>query len=472
MADIQQFQPRPAPFLSTLVLSTLVGFLAPTLQAETENTDQQKLNLEIALGSAAKRVCSSVFVSGRSVEHVRAEELERPDFAAIKFEVDSARVLASAGGMQVEAIYRDPLGCTLLKKDTPRVAIDLDKISPLPDYEDAEWPQGNKVVLPKSVPGVDLQAVNAAVDAAFEDMEPDQNIRTRAVLVIYKGKIIAEQYAEPFNADTAQLGWSMTKTVTGALTGMMAAEGMLDIKKPAPVSQWNGNDPRGEITLEDLLQMSSGLRFSEVYTSGSMSDVILMLYTTGDTGEFAIEQPLEHAPGSHWSYSSGTSNIIARIQKNQFADIHDYLNYARENLFSKLGMSSTVIEPDESGTYVGSSYMYATPRDWAKFGLLHLQDGVWNGERILPEGWVDYVTTPAEAAPEGEYGIQIWLNAGKDGKRSYPNLPESMYYLSGFEGQNVVMFPDQDLIVVRMGLTTKGPRPVWTLAEKVLAAIK
>jgi CubicO group peptidase (beta-lactamase class C family) len=459
---------KPAPVLTFLLLSFLFASFPVAAQ------DQAALNLEIALGSAAKRLCSSVFISGREQQHVIAEELERADFAIVDFAVDRATVIASAGGMQAKAVYRGPLGCTLLKDDTETATVDLSRIVPLVGDDKLEWPLGNQVSLPKSVPGMDLKAVDAAVDAAFEDMEPDQNIRTRAVLVIHKGRIIAERYAAPFHADMPQLGWSMTKSVTGTLAGMMAADGMLDSKAPAPVQTWQqSGDARGRISLEDLLQMSSGLRFSEVYTAGSMSDVILMLYTTGDTGEFALKQPLEHPPGSHWSYSSGTTNIIARIQKDRFDDFHEYLNYPRERLFNKLGVKSVVMEPDASGTYVGSSYMYATPRDWAKFGLLYLQDGVWNGERVLPEGWVDYAITPTSAAPEGNYGAQIWLNAGDaHGKRRYPNLPASMYYFSGFEGQNVLMFPEQDLIVVRMGLTASGPRPVWKLAEGVLAAFE
>ena len=205
-----------------------------------------------------------------------------------------------------------------------------------------------------------------------------------------------------------------------------------------------------------------------------MSDVILMLYTTGDTAAYAIDQPLAEEPGSTFYYSSGTTNIIARTHRQAFDGFQEYFNFPQERLFSKLGMRSAVIEPDASGTFVGSSYMYATPRDWAKIGLLYLQDGQWNGEQILPEGWVDYSVTPASSADQGQYGIQLWLNAGAPEDpmdRPLPNLPANMYYLSGFEGQNVVVLPDHDLIVVRMGVTTSGPRPIWQLTESVLEAV-
>lgn len=452
--------------------------LINTAVASTPDAEEQaRLNMEIALASSAKRLCSSMFVSGRSQAHVLAEELNNPALAGVEYEVGEDQITARAGDMRETAIYRGPLGCTLLKFKTAealRGELAGSKILPLRD-SDREWPLGDRVNLPESVPGIDLEAVNAAVDRAFDDMEPDQNIRTRAVLVAYKGKIIAERYAEPFNADMPQLGWSMTKTVTGTLAAMMEADGRFDLQAPAPVALWQGkNDPRSAITLENLLHMSSGLHFSEVYTAGSLSDVILMLYTTDDTGRYAADQPLDHPPGTVWSYSSGTSNIIARVEREQFDDMIDYVNYPRERLFNKLGMSSAVMELDESGVYVGSSYLYATPRDWAKMGQLYLQDGVWNGERILPEGWVDYATTPAKAAPQGGYGAQIWLNAGAAGHpedRPMPSLPASLYYLSGFEGQNVVVFPEQDLVIVRMGLTTSGPRPIWKLSEAVLAAM-
>ena len=439
--------------------------------------------VEIALGSAVKRLCSSVLVGGRTVDHVMANELNSPALSTADFsfedDIVSGAMAVNGGTMTVRALYRDQLGCTLLKDVSPislRAQFDPGLYPAKPDVADQPWPIGNQVALPDEVAGFDMPAVRAAVDQAFEDIEPEQNIDTRAVLVIHEGKIIAEQYAEPFSADMPQLGWSMTKTVTAALTGILGADGLLHVDAGANVPEWRTDgDERRSITLEHLLHMTSGMQFSEVYTAGSMSDVILMLYTTGDTAAFTLDKPLAHTPGSTFYYNSGTSNIISRIQRQLFTNFQDYFNFPQERLFSKLGMTSAVIEPDASGTFVGSSYMYATPRDWAKIGLLYMQDGMWNDERILPEGWVDYSLTPAPAAERGQYGVQMWLNVGAPGdpdSRPLPGLPANMYYLSGFEGQNILMFPDQDLIVMRMGVTTSGPRPVWTLAESVLAAMK
>lgn len=437
------------------------------------------LNVEISLGSAVKRLCSSVLVGGRTVAHVTANELNNPALEAVDFVFAGDLVTATGMGQTVSALYREHLGCTLLKDvsaEVVRAQFDPDLYPARPALPDAEWPLGNRVTLPSEVPGVDLAAIQRAVAQAFADIEPEQDIDTRAVLVIHQGKIIAEEYADPFNADMPQLGWSMTKTVTAALTGMLSGDGLLQVNRPADVPEWQAaGDERRNITLEHLLHMSSGLQYSEVYTAGSMSDVILMLYTTGDTAGFTAAKPLAYEPGSTFYYSSGTSNIISRINRQAFADLQSYFNFPQERLFGKLGMTSAVMEPDASGTFVGSSYMYATPRDWAKIGLLYLQDGVWNGERLLPEGWVDYSLTPASATQRGQYGVQVWLNAGAaddPDARPVPSLPANAYYLSGFEGQNVVVLPDQELIVVRMGLTTRGPRPIWALSEAVMNAVE
>lgn len=438
---------------------------------------QSQLDTEIALGSAVKRLCSSVRVSGRTVDHVRAHELDNPALAEATFNFQDDVVSGTLNGMTVEALYRPHLGCTLLKNTSPQVlrAQFKPELYPVATVSEQPWPLGHQVSLPDAVPGVDLAAINAAVDNAFEDMEPDQDIDTRAVIVIHKGQIIAEKYAEPFHADMPQLGWSMSKTVTAALTGILAGDGLLHMDSVTRVAEWQGgSDDRRRIVIDDLLRMSSGLEYSEVYTAGSMSDVILMLYTTGDTAAYAVNKPLLYPPGENFYYSSGTTNIVSRINRQVFNNHQSYFNFPQERLFSKLGMTSAVFETDASGTFVGSSYLYATPRDWAKIALLYLQDGVWNGEQILPEGWVDYSLTPTHAAAQGEYGVQIWLNAGSavnSDDRPFPQFPTNMFYLSGFEGQNIVVLPDQELIVLRMGYTPRGPRPIWALTEAVMNAV-
>ena len=216
--------------------------------------------------------------------------------------------------------------------------------------------------------------------------------RTRAIVVLRDGEIVAEQYAPGFSAATPLPAWSMTKSVLNALIGILVGEQRLSITDTALLPQWQPPDPRAAITLEDLLRMRSGLKFSEVYANFS-SDVIEMLFNQPDAARYAARQPLDFAPGTTWSYASGTSNILSAIVRRVVGE-PDYWDWPRRVLFDPLGMPSAILEPDASGTFVCSSFMLATARDWARFGQLFLQDGVWNGQRILPDGWVSFSTTP------------------------------------------------------------------------------
>jgi CubicO group peptidase (beta-lactamase class C family) len=447
--------------------------------------DLDPAQLRINLAAAAKRLCSSVFVSGRSLEHVRSEELANAASTGLHLDVDDdpARATVTARSESAIAVFRPHLGCTLLRELTARELLAQFDASAYPEVVIPEpelpWPLGARVETPETAAGIDLAAVQHAIDQAFAEPDPASAVRTRAVVVVHGGRIVAERYAAPFDADMPQLGWSMTKTVTAALTGMRVADGAFNVDAPVPIAAWHSNarDTRAIITLNNLLQMQSGLRFAEVYSIGQASDVIDMLYGRGAhaNGAFAASFPLAHVPGTHWSYASGTTNIIAMLLRDSFDSQAAYFAYPRERLFNPLRMASAVIEPDESGVFVGSSYMFATPRDWAKLGLLYLQDGVWNGERLLPERWVSYSLRPAAAAAQGQYGAQVWLNRGAAGDpadRPHPELPTDLYHLSGFEGQNVVVVPSADLVVVRMGLTSTGPQVVWPLVRQVLDALE
>lgn len=438
--------------------------------------------LQLTLASSVQRLCSAVYVSGRRLEHVLAEELEEAAAQGLHFELgdDPPAAIGSAAGASALSVFRPNLGCTLVAPGDVQALLGQVDPAAFPAAVEPDpglpWPEGARVELPESVDGLDLTAVKGAVDEAFLEPDPDNLRRTRAVVVVHRGRIVAERYAAPFGPDTPQLGWSMTKTATNALTGLLVKDGVLAVDAPAPVPAWQAEgDARQQIMLGQLLQMSSGLDFAEVYALDRPSDVVEMLFGRGayDVGAFAADKPLVHPPGTHWSYSSGTSNVISRLHRQAFDDPGEYLAFPRERLFNALGMASAVIEPDFSGTFVGSSYMYATPRDWARLGLLYLQDGVWNGTRNLPEGWVEYSLQPAPAAPNGRYGAQIWLNRGTDAEgadRPRPELPAETYYLSGFEGQNVVVVPSAELVVVRMGLTRSGESPVWGLTARILDA--
>nr|WP_255216756.1 serine hydrolase [Pseudenhygromyxa sp. WMMC2535] len=354
------------------------------------------------------------------------------------------------------AVYRDNLGCTLaieVEEDELRAQAEL--FEARPDRSAQPWPVGD-VVDETPAPGVDYGVLDAAIDAAFAEPDPDKLALTRAVVVIYGDQLIAERYAEGVTKDSPLLGWSMTKSVGATLVGILQGEGKLDVKAPAPVPAWQG-DERAAITLENLLHMSSGLEFAEVY--GPLSDATTMLFESHDAASVAIDKPLIAEPGTLWSYSSGTSNIISWIARQAVEAEGGWEAYAtlpRRALFDPVGMRTAIYEPDPSGTFMGSSFMYASARDWARFGLLYLHDGVWQGERVLPEGWVEYAATPAPAAPMREYGAQIWLNQGKPedpSERRFPSAPRDVIQASGFQGQAVVIVPSRDAVIVRLGMT-------------------
>ena len=269
--------------------------------------------------------------------------------------------------------------------------------SPLPaPNPDALWPEGERVDLETLPPGVDRIALEAGVKAAFAEPDSAHPRRTRALVVVHGGRIVAERYAPGFNATMPLIGWSMTKMAINALVGIAVQDGKLALPDTAYCLSGAGTStPAAKITLDQLLRMTSGLSFNEDYADHA-SDVIQMLFVQGDKAGFAAAKPLEYSPGTHWQYSGGTSNIIARVLRQRFVDERDYLRFPRERLFEPLGMRSAVLEPDEAGTFVGSSFMYASARDWARLGLLFLRDGVWQGRRLLPEGWVAYSLTPTK----------------------------------------------------------------------------
>jgi CubicO group peptidase (beta-lactamase class C family) len=328
----------------------------------------------------------------------------------------------------------------------------INLLSPPPVNQDTlDWPYGNQVS--DSVQAdINLTQINKTLDEAFSEPGPDKLRRTRAVVVVYDGNIIAERYAEGFNEKSKLIGWSMTKSITNALVGILVKQGKLKLEEPALVKPW-GSDDRKAITLNDLMHASSGLDWEENY--GGPSGATNMLFKKKDMGLYAAEVPSAHKPGEFFYYSSGTTNIISRIVRETVGD-ENYYRFPYEELFYKIGMLNTTIEPDAGGTFVGSSYSFGPARDWARFGLLYLNDGVWNGHRILPEGWVKYSTTPAKGADRGQYGAQWWLNAGAPGNpslRYYPDVPADLYWADGFEGQNVFVLPSKKLVVVKLSLS-------------------
>lgn len=304
-----------------------------------------------------------------------------------------------------------------------------------------DWPTGT---LPA---GLKRGAFEALISEAFAEPASDLLGETHALLIVHGGRLAYERYGVTSGPEATQPSWSMAKSMTHALVGMLVADGKLDIHRPADVPEWQGEgDPRAAITLDQLLRMSSGLTFVEDYVPGHPSDVIAMLYGVGksDVAHYAADLPPAHPPGSFWNYASGTSNIVARCAAQ--AQGGDFAAFMRERLFGPLGMTSATPKFDAAGTFIGSSYCFCTARDFARFGLLYLRDGVWEGRRLLPPGWVDYARTPTfqqAGVIDGRYGAHWWLDVGGPGSFS----------ANGYDGQFIVVVPDLDLVVVRNGAT-------------------
>lgn len=413
----------------------------------------------IISGYGAKDVCSCVFVGGRDPKNVIDNELNSVPLKYGTFEVNEkdSSVTGSVFGLaKRKAIFRKGLGCSLVvemsDEEMRSQKINLYAASKI-NTDTIAWPQGDKLPDTGSKK-INQEKLQAAINNAFieTDTVKARQARTRAVIVVYDGNIVGEKYGVGFDKNSKQIGWSMTKSITNALVGILVKQGKLKLEESAPVDAWK-NDDRKNITLADLMHMSSGLKWEENY--GGPSGATNMLFKKKDMGVYAADVPLESIPGEVFEYSSGTTNIISRIIRNKVGD-EDYYRFPYRELFAKIGMNSTVLEPDAGGTFVGSSYSFATARDFARFGLLFLNDGVWNGERILPEGWVKFSSTPTTGAKRGQYGAQWWTNAGEKenpSHRPYPNVPTDSFNADGFEGQFIFVIPSKKLVVVRLGLT-------------------
>ncbi|MFN0023773.1 MAG: serine hydrolase domain-containing protein [Parvularculaceae bacterium] len=417
----------------------------------------------VGSGYMAKIACSEIFLAGRDAASVLKGEFNdiSPALARVKLTVDTAKrsVSGSIFGLgAAQAQYRDGYGCTLMRGGKPfappALAPVIDK--PLPDaFAQTSAAQG----------GIDYAAIERALGDAFGN----EKAATRAILVVKDGAVIAERYADGFTAATPFLSWSMAKSVTATMVGAAVHQGFIDINTPAGAPEWAGDAARAAITWNDLLQMQSGLEFDEVY-GDPFSDASQMLFRARDAAKVAARKPLLHPAGAHWSYSSGTTNILQRTLRDTLGgNDMGYHAFARDMLFEPLGLASAVLEPDASGTFIGSSFMYATARDWAKLGLLYLNDGVADGARLLPEGWSAYVAATASAS-DGFYGAQFWLNRpGADGRPKYmPGVPDEAYLMAGHEGQYVLIVPDKRLVIVRTGMT-RGIEPMPTVAPTFAA---
>ena len=447
----------PSPRKICLILLTL---LAAVLAAIAFHW----IHLTALLGSGymAETLCSGLIVSARDRESIFAEELSGPGYELLGlFQADiddqGKQVTASAYGLWPRtAVYRDGLGCTLaigrtvseLRAEAANLFTPTEPLD-----QNALWPEGEGVELENLPNDFDNDALKAAIDAIFTESDPAHPRQTRALVVVHKGRIVGERYAPGFDRTTPLLGWSMSKAATNALVALRVMDGAVATSDAKLLPEWRGEgDARAAITLDQLLRMTSGLGFEEGYGSNT-SDVAQMLFAKGDAAGFAAAKSLVAAPGALWHYASGSSNIIALILRHSFADERSYLRFPHDRLFAPLGMRSAVLVPDASGTFISSSLMYASARDWARLALLFAQGGVWQGKQLLPLDWVTYSLTPTPEAPAKDYAAHFWLKLPESRELS---LAEDAYYMLGFDQQVAAIIPSRDLIIVRLGLTRRG----------------
>jgi CubicO group peptidase (beta-lactamase class C family) len=421
--------------------------------------------LDIISGFSAKSIASGHFIDQRSLEMIENgdNDVSIIFLAANKIDDNGKFATASVFGFKErKAIYREGLGATLINDD-----FDVSKPYEVPKRtilkNNLPFPYGNNEPKDTVFANIDYTKLKTAVANAFDNKD-EQKKRTRAVLVIYKDKIIAEKYDTGFDKNSKILGWSMTKSITATLFGILQKQGKIDIYKPAPIAEW-ANDERAKITINDLLHMNSGLEWKEDYSK--RSDATKMLYLSEDMTKAQIDKPMVEKPNTIWNYSSGTTNLLSGILRKQFKTHQEYLDFWYSALIDKIGMNSMVVETDMAGNYVGSSYSWATTRDWAKFGLLYLHKGNWNGEQLFDESWAKYVATPTNGS-KGEYGGHFWLNAG--GK--YLDAPRDLYSVNGFQEQRIFILPSQDLVIVRMGISKDKTFDFNALLKGIVGSLK
>ncbi len=419
--------------------------------------------LTVLTGYSAKNMASSVFVGNRSYEFTDAHD---NDFAPVNLADDEiyleekAAIASVFGLKERKAIYRKGVGSVLIDDD-----FDINAPYLIPNRTKSKtnlpFPYGDLPQKDTLFSEIDPDLLKKGVAFGFENIDVS---RTRAVLVVYKNQIIAEQYEEGYDSTSMFLGWSMTKSVLATLFGILEFEGKIDLNQKAGIKNWEGDD-RNKITIDHLLHMNSGLEWDENYAS--LSDVNKMLFEARDMTLSQAKKELVASPNEVWNYSSGTTNLLSGILRKQFANDQEYLDFPYKALIDRIGMHSMLIETDMSGNYVGSSYCWGTAIDWAKLGVLYLNEGNWNGDQVFDSKWVKYVRTPAPNSEE-KYGGHFWLNTGG----YFPDAPRDMFSLNGFQGQRIFIIPSKDLIIVRFGLAGEASFDFNTFIKRIVTAIE
>jgi CubicO group peptidase (beta-lactamase class C family) len=432
--------------------------------------------IRVATAYSAKIVCSNVFIAGRDAGKVLAEDVQAPGHPILKFvkvsvDENAGTVKAGLAGLFGNglALKRQGFGCaTVPDGNLGKAAAKLDAPDRAPADAAVLWPAGN-LVAPSQDPAI----------AAILDDPALQGPGMRAIVVAQNGRIVGERYGTGFDAASPLLGWSMTKTVTAAIIGTLVRDGKLDLAKAGLFPEWN-TDERAKITVADLMAMASGLEFNEDY--GDVTDVTRMLYLEPDMAAFARDKPLSGEIGKVFNYSSGTTVLLSRIWQDALGGADAALSYPKQALFGPLGMGSAVMEADARGTYTGSSYLYATAHDWAKFAQMLVDGGTANGTQILPPEYVAMMREPVAVSDEGfgpQYGKgQLWLRGpsgttpdGEDPDTGFV-LPSDAFWMRGHDGQAICIIPSKRLVVLRMGLTpSKLNYKPQALVQRLIAVL-
>lgn len=416
----------------------------------------------MSTGLSAMLTCSKRYVSGLDPDQNKRDLVTySPALEPIEvtYDDDARRVEADFLGLKTTAAqYREGLGCALEIGDTDHLDAAVAPI--LLEEPNALWPVGEKV-----------SSRHVSVQAKLDELLAKDNaagLQTRALLVVRDGQVIAEAYGSGVNASSKLIGWSMSKSFNAVMVGNAEMRGLIDPEQKPLFEAWAGDD-RAEISLEDMMHMASGLDLSEIYVPGSA--VTEMLFTSHNSTEIGVSVGLAEEPGTYYDYSSGTSNLMSRLVFDAVGGTVDAgLENLYQNFLAPMGMRNTVIETDPSGVFLGSSFMMASARDWARMGQLMLNGGELNGHRIVTQDWVERALTPNNTKNKKAYGYQFWLNRG-DAEPRWPDLPADSYAALGSREQVTMIIPSADMVIVRLGWAMDGTYPVSeNFAEIVSAA--
>lgn len=472
-----------------VVCVALLALLSPHSGAQSS---AQRLQLAdsmatwYALGINAHHLCAGLWVVGRdykrNADAVIAEDIER--FAGFGWENDftyrvdtaskSATIIDPAVGQRT-ARYRGDQGCVILPTGSNDAFYAPSRVvSRAPGDAAADWPTGDRNALaPEGA--LDRARIEAALDWAFNDAGLTRAQNTRAVIAIHRGKIVAERYAEGWGPYTPQISWSMGKSIAATLIGVLTNKGLLSLDQQAPLKEWqSGTDPRRQIRIRDLLNMSSGLDFNNFGLNPRQSysadnEHFRLYFDALDASAYAVNQPLRLEPGTVWRYRNSDPLALMEIARRIVQERgEDWLSFPQRELFDKIGARSFVLETDAWGNFIITGFDFGGARDWARLGLLYLNDGVWQGQRLLPTNWSEFVSTPAPGDASRGYGGLFWLNKG--GAR--PRLPQDAYWMAGHMGQTVMIIPSREFVMVRMGPSPGGDAPYFDeLATRILSAL-